>query len=196
MAEWICNAELPGSYLQSRGIVRPGQQFSTPDDESDPFFEPARESWVPVDSAAEKLVKKAQDNADKIGKQRAEQAARRRQLEEDAKNGLTVREFQTKPYDPNAQIGFGRNTRGDARTAGEDEEKRNDAWAKQYAKEQKKADKSDVADQVQDVVREHIALAGGAAAQPVADPLTASLSKDAQKAVEKAADKQADKGKK
>jgi hypothetical protein len=194
MARWLCNSPLPGAELKLRGIVKTGMEFSTPDDPEDPYFERARESWIPLDSAAEKLVAQAKKDADKLNEQRAKELARRRQLEEDAKNGINTRPFETKPNQVDQHFGLGIG-RGETVPQDEEIQKRNDAWTKQVQKEAKKGGASDEKQAVQDVVREHQALAGGAAAQPVADPndLTGAAEKDgkgsSRKADEKAADK-------
>lgn len=180
MARWLCNSPLPGAELKLRGIVKTGLEFSTPDDPKDPYFERARESWIPLDSAAEKLVAQAKKDAEKMNEQRAKELAQRRQLEEDARNGIvTVRPFETKPNQVEQHFGLGI---GRGETAPQDEEiqKRNDAWTKQVQKEAKKgASASEEKQAAQDVVREHQALAGGAAAQPVVDPNDLTADKDA-----------------
>jgi hypothetical protein len=107
MARWLCNSPLPGAELKLRGIVKTGMEFSTPDDPEDPYFERARESWIPLDSAAEKLVAQAKKDADKLNEQRAKELARRRQLEEDAKNGINTRPFETKPNQVDQHFGLG-----------------------------------------------------------------------------------------
>lgn len=169
MARWLCNSPLPGAELKLRGIVKTGMEFSTPDDPKDPYFERARESWIPLDGAAEKLVSKAKKDAEEINKQKAHDAARRRQLEEDALLGVNTRPFETKPNQVEQHFGLGI---GRGETAPQDEEiqKRNEAWTKEVRKQQKKDESSEERQAAQDAVREHVALAGGAAAQPVADP--------------------------
>lgn len=180
MARWLCNSPLPGAELKLRGIVKTGMEFSTPDDPKDPYFERARESWLPLDSAADKLVSQAKKDADKMNEQKAQDLAKRRQLEEDAKHGINTRPFETKPNQVEQHFGLGIG-RGETVPQDEEIQKRNDAWTKQVRKDQKKDDTSETRQEVQDVVREHQALAGGAAAQPVPDPgdLTAAADKDA-----------------
>jgi hypothetical protein len=177
MARWICNAVLPGSFLQGRGIIKTGQEFETPDDPDDPLFERARESWLPQDAAAEKLVAQAKKDADKMVDESAKAAARRRQAEEDAKNGVLTRTFETKK-DSIAQQ-FGANP-ASAFAQGDAEIKRNEAWTKIVRKQSKKDD-SEEKQAVQEAVREHIALANAAAAQPVPDPGDLTAGKDAPK---------------
>jgi hypothetical protein len=96
MARWRCNAPNPGSYLQGRGIVFPGQEFTTPDDPDDPFFERARQMWVPLDSGAEKLVKQAKADVEEMNKENARAAAERRRLEDEAASGFRKAEFKTR----------------------------------------------------------------------------------------------------
>jgi hypothetical protein len=177
MARWRCNAPNPGSYLQGRGIVFPGQEFSTPDDPEDPFFERAREMWVPLDSGAEKLVAQAKKDAEKMNKERAQAAAERKKLEEEGAAGVFAREFKTRE-DQGPGVSRSERFRGKF-VADENEQARNDAWTKQVQKEAKKGGASDEKQAVQEVVREHQALAGGAAAQPVVDPNDLTADKDA-----------------
>lgn len=184
MARWLCNAPLPGSELKLRGIVKTGMEFSTPDDPKDPYFERARESWLPLDSAAEKLVVQAKKDAEAINKQKQEDLARRRQLEEDAKNGINTRPFETKPNQVEQHFGLGIG-RGETVPQDEEIQKRNDAWTKQVRKDQKKDDTSETRQEVQEVVREHQALAGGAAAQIVPDPGDLTAEKDAKGSAKK-----------
>lgn len=184
MARWICNAPLPGSELKLRGIVKTGMEFSTPDNPDDPYFERARESWIPLDGAAEKLVAQAKKDADAMNKQKQEDLARRRQLEEDAKHGINTRPFETKQNQIDQHFGLGI---GRGETAPQDEaiQKRNEAWTKQYQKQQKKDDSSEERQVAAEVVREHIALAGGAAAQQVPDPGDLTAEKDSKGAKKK-----------
>jgi hypothetical protein len=172
MARWQCNAPMPGSYLQGRGLVYPGQEFSTPDEKDDPFFERAREMWIPLDGAAKSLIKEAQADAEKLNKQRQQEAAERKKLEEQA-GGVPIREFRTREERAD---GLAEHQRFVGKPPGNDEaaEKRNEAYSKQYRKAAGKDDSSEVADAVQTAVREHIALAGAAAAQPVVDPSQAT----------------------
>lgn len=166
MASWRCNAANPGSYLQGRGIMRPGQEFTTPDDPEDPFYERARQLWIPLDAAAEKLVKQAKTDAEKTNKEEMQAAAERKRLADNA-GEFRPREFKTRE---DQVSGVAPAVRFVGKfTANEEDQKRNDAWTKQVRKDQKK-DESPETQAVQQAVREHIALAGGAAAQPVADP--------------------------
>lgn len=177
MARWRCNAPNPGSYLQGRGIVFPGQEFTTPDDPDDPFFERARQMWVPLDGGADKLVSQAKKDVEEMNKENARAAAERDRLEKDAASGVRRAEFKTRE---DQGPGVAKSERFVGRfVADEEHQKRNDAWTKQVRKDQKKDD-SEETKAVQEAVREHIALAGGAAAQPVADPgdLTAGPDKD------------------
>jgi DNA segregation ATPase FtsK/SpoIIIE-like protein len=168
MARWQCNAPNPGSYLQGRGIVMPGQEFTTPDDPDDPFFERARQMWVPLDAGAEKLVKQAKADVEEMNKENARAAAERRRLEDEAASGFRKAEFKTRE-DQGPGISQSQRFVGKF-VADEEDQKRNDAWTKQVRKQQGKDDTSEEKQAVQEIVREHIALAGGAAAQPVADP--------------------------
>lgn len=181
MASWRCNAANPGSYLQGRGIVRPGQEFMTPDDPDDPFFERARQLWIPLDAAAEKLVKQAKADAEKTNKDEMQAAAERKRLEEDA-GGFRPREFKTRE---DQLSGVAQSERFVGKfTADEEHQKRNDAWTKQVRKDQKKDESPEVL-AVQGAVREQIALAGGAAAQPVPDPADLTAGPDKPKGSKK-----------
>jgi hypothetical protein len=177
MARWRCNAGNPGSYLQGRGIVSPGQEFTTPDEPEDPFFERARELWIPLDSGSEKLVAQAKKDVERMNKERAQAAAERKKLEEEGAAGVFAREFKTRE---DQEPGVSRSERFRGKfVADENEQKRNDAWAKESRRQAKKEGQSEERQAVQDVVREHQALAGGAAAQPVVDPNDLTADKDA-----------------
>lgn len=176
MARWRCNAGNPGSYLQGRGIVMPGQEFTTPDEPEDPFFERARELWIPLDAGAEKLVAQAKKDVERMNKERAQAAAERKRLEEEGAAGVFAREFKTRE-DQGPGVAQTDRFRGKF-VADENELKRNEAWTKQVQKEQKKGGASEEKQAVQDVVREHQALAGGAAAQPVVDPNDLTAERD------------------
>lgn len=182
MARWRCNAPNPGSYLQGRGIVFPGQEFTTPDDPDDPFFERARQMWVPLDSGAEKLVKQAKADVEEMNKENARAAAERKRLEEEAGSGPRRAEFKTRD---DQGPGVAQSTRFVGKFAADEEhQKRNDAWTKQVRKEQKKDESPEVL-AVQGAIREQIALAGGAAAQPVPDPGDLTMSTDKPKGSKK-----------
>src|SRR3954470_10892843 len=50
---------MPGSQVKGRGgLVPPGQEFSTVDDENDPLWERPRAMWIPKDEAAKTAVAK------------------------------------------------------------------------------------------------------------------------------------------
>lgn len=134
MAEWTCNAPLPGSYLQGRGLIRTGDRFSTPDDPNDPFFERAREMWIPEDEAADNLVEKAKGDAEQMMKDNADAIARRKQAEEDAKNGLVGRRFEVKPNQIDSHFGRNINRRGETRPT-EEEAARDRGWQEERARQ-------------------------------------------------------------
>jgi hypothetical protein len=97
MARWRCNAPNPGSYLQGRGIVYPVRSSATPDEPEDPFFERAREMWVPLDSGAEKLVAQAKKDVEKMNKENGRRP--RRSASGSRKEGAAAvfaREFKTR----------------------------------------------------------------------------------------------------
>src|SRR3954465_3839573 len=96
MARWRSTAGNPGSYLQGRGIVSPGEEFTTPDEPEDPFFERARELWIPLDSGSQKLVAQAKKDVERMNKERAQAAAERKRLEEEGAAGVFAREFKTR----------------------------------------------------------------------------------------------------
>jgi hypothetical protein len=60
MARWLNNAPHPGAWLgaPANTMIKPGQEFSTPDDPADPFFQRPRSMWIPKDAAARALVAK------------------------------------------------------------------------------------------------------------------------------------------
>lgn len=177
MARWRCNAPNPGSYLQGRGVVFPGQEFTTPDDPEDPFFERARQMWVPLDSGAEKLVAQAKKDVEEMNKENARALADRKRLAEEADAGFRRAEFKTREEQG---PGIAQSKRFVGKfAANEEDQARNDAWTKQVQREAKKGGASEEKQAVQDVVREHQALAGGAAAQPVVDPNDLTAEKDA-----------------
>lgn len=134
MARWMVNAPPPGSYLQGRGLIKTGDEFEAPDDPKDPFFERAREMWLPLDAAADALVEQAKSDAEQMMKDNAAAVAKRKQAEEDARNGLVGRRFEVKPNQMDSH--FGRNTdRFTAKQATEDEEARDRNWQETRAKQ-------------------------------------------------------------
>ena len=134
MAYWRCNAEEPGSYLQGRGIVAPGREFYTPDDPEDPYFERAREKWIPLDGAAKSLVEKAKEDAKKANEESARLAAERKQAEEDARNGISRREFKTREEQQPGVAANQRFRQGEPRPT-EEEQARDQAWRDEHERQ-------------------------------------------------------------
>jgi hypothetical protein len=135
MATWRVNAPLPGSYLQGRGLIKTGDEFQTPDDPNDPFFERAREMWIPLDAAADALVEKAKADAEEMMKENAAAVARRKQAEEDARNGLVGRRFEVKPNQIDQHFGRNADRRSAPPPPTPDEEARNRAWTEERARQ-------------------------------------------------------------
>jgi hypothetical protein len=119
-----------------RDCVARGRSSATPDEPEDPFFERAREMWVPLDSGAEKLVAQAKKDVEKMNKERAQAAAERKRLEEEGAAAVFAREFKTRE-DQGPGVSRSERFRGKF-VADENEQARNDAWTKQVQKEAKK----------------------------------------------------------